>query len=227
MASDGATPIPTEWNRFEAFAERLIKRGFRIVPEREKKDYQIVEELVPPKGRKKRLGQTILVFNHISGLSVIVLTTFNMQTASLLHKGSAQAWVLIVEAGKKNPSYFSTPIRRTGKFWNKLLQMTIICHQRVVSVPICKCNCYMSVAMNSKAIGARFWRCKHEENHIGEKLPTADWDIGISKKGMATLQKKRKARDKYRKSRRAQGKDPNHSRFNRKRWSKKSPKTNS
>lgn len=210
--------VPSEWEKFEAFAGKLVKLGFRIIPEREKKDHQKVLDLVPPKGRKKRPGQTMLVFHHSSGLSVWVLTTFNMRTASLIPKGSAKAWVLITELGKSRPSYFSTSIKRTGKFWNKLLQAARICHERVSNVPICKCGHYMSIAMTPKAIGARFWRCSHGENHVGEKLPTADWDTGISERNMEIVKKKRKARGKYREKRRAEGKDPNHARLHRRRW---------
>lgn len=224
-SEESVTLIPTELQKFEAFADRLTRRGFRIVPEKEKKDHQRVLNLIPPKGRKKRLGQIMLIFNHLSGLSVLVLTTFNKQTESLLPKGSAQAWVLITEKNKKKAPYISAPIRRTGRFWKKLLFTALISYVRVVNVPICKCGKYMSIARNRKAIGARFWKCEHKENHINEKQPTADWDIAIQLQHLEVIRKKRKARAKYRQKRVAKRLEPNYSRFHRKRWRNKTTKT--
>ncbi len=203
--------------KFNAFKERLEKYGFREVEQREKREYQHVKGLVAPKNRRYHSGQVSFVYTHMSGMKTLVWTTEKPDRNSVIELGLSMGWVLILSKDGKS-LYISPPVKRVGEFWNRLSLRAIACQMRVAHRPVCKCGEYMEVDRNDRAFGARFWRCGRVQNHINEKLPTKNWDYGISGKYLNFVKKERKTRKTYRKKRRKEGKDPNIATKTRKPW---------
>lgn len=208
--------VLTEKERFDAFLQVMIRNGFRLIPQTEKKEHHKALGLIPPEGRKPRAGQSALIYSHITRMQVFVWTTFLPSTGELIPKGDAMAWVLIInEVG--GVEYFN-PIKRIGLYWNSLKDSAIACKERVEYRPRCKreqCGKFMDIARRSDAVKARFWRCK---DHPDE---SERWDHGVSPKKVDILKTKRKSRAMYKALRRKAGKSVNQAMLTRKKWKKK------
>ena len=128
--------VLTERQKFDRFVKILVENGFRLIPQREKKDYHKALGLIPPEGRKPHGGQAALTYTHITRMQTFVWTTFLPDTEELIDKGGAMGWVLIIdEFGEVQ--YFN-PIKRIGLYWNNLKDSAIACKQRVQNRPRCK-----------------------------------------------------------------------------------------
>ncbi len=206
--------VLTEAEKFAAFLKPMIDNGFRLVPRREKTEYQKAIDLTPPEGRPKRPGQLPLIYTHITGMKVIVWPTFAPSIQDIIPVGEAMGWVLIIsEAGKVE--YFN-PVKRVGIYWNSLKDSAIACKQRVEHRPRCKeCKKFMNIARRHNVLKARFWRC---EEHPKER---EGWDHGVSPKKLAVLKIRRKAKALYRAKRRKAGKSTDRAMLIRKKWEKK------
>lgn len=205
----------TEKQKFDRFVEVLEKKGFRLIHQREKKEYQKAIDLTPPEGRPKRPGQIFLMYVGLTGMRVIVWPTFSPSIQDIIPKGEAMGWVLVIDKNSKSPEYFN-PVKRVGLYWNNLKNSAIACQQRVENRPRCKqCGKFMNIARRRGVLKARFWRCKE---HLSER---ESWDYGLSPEKLEIVKAKRKPRAKYRDYREKEGKSVHTAMLKRKKWKKK------
>ena len=201
--------LPTK-EEFDRFVIKLKALGFSEIRKSDfKKDFMRLGLIAP----RKRYGREIgFYFSHPNGLSIIVWTTFLVDENVAREEDSG--WVLIKE-GDEVP-YFATPIRRTKRFFLRILRNAWLAKYRVIHRPLCPiCNAYMKI-QKGRALGSRYWICK-SENHPG-KIGREDWDKNLPPKALSYIKQNRKARASYRKKRLEEGKTVGQARIKRKKW---------
>jgi len=126
------------------------------------------------------------------------------------------AWVIIVQ--NDTLRYAREPIKRTKNFKKTLMNWAWVARRRVKGRPVCKeCGLFMNIAYGQE-FGSRFWKCGNIRHHASGKAVCLDWDFNMPPKAKKLLEKRRKAKKKYRARQRAQGKDPFAARKKRKKW---------
>ncbi len=204
-----ALPTPEDFRQIENY---LLRHGFESPPPEhllKERGYR----LVPPRRVDGR--ETPFVFKK-NGLEAWIWTSWlrNENRA----RENDPAWAIIVQ--NDTLRYAREPIKRTAKFKERLMNWAWIIWQRVSGRPICKeCGLFMDIAYG-RGIGARFWKCGNIHRHTSGKVISLDWDFNMPPKAKKLLEARRRAKEKYRKERRAQGKDPFAARRKRKKWGK-------
>lgn len=194
---------------FASFTRALERQGFRkLSPTEFKKDFTRLELIAP----SPREGREVGFSYAANGLEVRVWTTF------LVREGRARdedaGWVLIKEGD--TPRYFSRPFSRTKNFLHTLLWSASIARWRVEHRPLCPaCHGRMRIAFGS-GFKSRFWQCVRPSIH--REPVFLSWDYKLPQEALDFLNPIRKARARYNKKLRAEGKEPGAAQRRRKGW---------
>jgi hypothetical protein len=158
----------------------------------------------------------------MNGMKVLCWTTFNMKSGEFLEKGSAAAWVLILNQ-EGEARHISRMIKRVGRFVYRILKECVINKTRVRGSAYCpSCGAPMKLAWRPEYLRGRYWICSHAGLHHEkkEKPPTFPFNHGISGNLLLYIEGRNKVRRKYANSKRKEGKDPQHQMKHRKKWKK-------
>ncbi|MEK7154003.1 MAG: hypothetical protein AAB792_00400 [Patescibacteria group bacterium] len=198
---------------FKEIEEYLLRHGFKS-PQPGDLLKERIYRLVPP--RRIDGCETPFVFKD-NGLEAWIWTSW-LKSENRARENDP-AWAIIVQNDTLH--YAREPIKRTAKFKERLMNWAWIIWRRVKGRPGCsECGLFMEISYRHGVIGARFWRCNNLRRHTSGKAVCLDWDFNMPPKAKKMLEMRRKAKEKYRKKRRAQGKDPFAARKNRKKWIK-------
>lgn len=140
----------------------LLTRGFEPMQgleqfRRKTKDVRAVRP-------RPRYGAELGFVFQNSNLSVVVWTTW------VLAEGKARdmdyGWVLIEQG---NDGVYFVPVRRTGRFAERLAMEAKIARCRIRNRPACpQCHAQMNI-VRGRGLGSRYWECP-------DRHARADWD---------------------------------------------------
>ncbi len=205
--------LPDE-KAFTAFRKKLLTLGFReLTSEEFSKTFKRLglEAPRPQEGR-----ETGFIFSA-NELKVFIWTTYLSQEQK--SRDSDAGWILIADGDRAR--YFTHPLRRTKNFLLKMVRHAWVARWRIIHRPLCpQCQRYMRIAYG-QALKSRYWRCDNMRHHA--KPIFVAWDNGMPPKALAFLQIQRKARSRYRQTRKKAGKPNNVAMLNRKKWPKRRP----
>lgn len=179
--------------------------GFRPVYREEVRNAIVRHHLVPPHPREGRqMGFTF----HGNGLMVNVWTTWLPDEGRMRESG--YGWVLITDGEKI--LYSSPPLCRTKNFLGSILHKAKITRLRVIKRPLCpKCGQFLEI-VHGPALKSTFWCCSRRAFHFDRQRLARDWDYGLPREVIRELnverRQKTKARKRYAKRRKMEGKPP-------------------
>lgn len=212
----------TDRQKIDALVLQLKKIGFEVLSYSEVQELRKLNsfDLVPPLGRTPRPRQLILALK-LNNKIILCLTTFLYSTDMFAGKGMAAAWILILNEHNV-ARHISRPIRRIGKFCNRIYYECNINKMRVEG-GVCECGANMDIFWGNKYLRVRYFKCPNGSLHRdrGEKTPIKDFNYGVKGKYLEYVMKRTKRRQKYAVKRRAISKDPQHAMKHRKKWIRK------
>jgi hypothetical protein len=191
--------LPTP-ERFAQFCRAMEDRGYRRVSRKEfQKDFKRLSLIAP----SARIGAEIGFVFHANGLDVAVWTTV-LRDGGVREQDSG--WVVIRD--RDEARYFTHPLHRTKNYLERLWKCAQVARQRVLNRPLCpECHQFMRI-VNGRAIKARYWSCDRRYLHPSNKKNALDWDVGLSPKARAFVEKERKSRARHRRRMLKAGKRP-------------------
>ncbi len=208
----GAATVPLEQLiDFPKLFLMLSSLGMKETSVRELTKSDNVRLLAPRSivGREK-----IFIFS-LHGMEVIVCTTWDVTTQKPRPRGSDAGWVLIRYKGKVK--YFARPVRRTKSFAHHLYWRARIAIERITARPKDTFSGNFMLLEKGKYLFQRYWVSMRPDPKTG-RFEKQSFNQGLSDESLDYKKKIDKARRKYAKKLKAQGKSPGKAMLRRKKW---------
>jgi len=201
---------------FESFKKEMNRLDFREYGIQEfKKQFQRLGLKAPRPQTGREVGFTFWA----NDLTIFVWTTWLAESQTI--RESDAGWVVIIQ--EKKAVYFSHPLYRTKKFFLNLLRQAWLARWRAVNRPLCpECKKYMRI-VRGLALKSRYWRCSNYADHALKKAICVDWDLNLPPEAKKYVDSARKARAKYRKKMKENGRSIYPAILRRKPWATTKP----
>jgi hypothetical protein len=204
-------PTPEE---FAVFERLLIERRFRLLTE-EEVAFQSRSLSRPKQGRlfsRTERGCELGYVMAMNGLEVVVWTSWLLEKAGLRIIDTGKV-LIRSSADPEKVFYWSRPMHRTKNFLKRLFESARRAAWRVRHAPHCEeCGQLMEITFrhnpdHTARLRSCFWKCNNVLQHSGHKATSKSWDCMFSPEQKARIEADRKPFERYRRQRRAAGKD--------------------